>query len=29
VGPILGGILGSAAYDYGIRRFLPATDPRD
>jgi len=23
VGPILGGILGSAAYDYGIRRFLP------
>jgi glycerol uptake facilitator protein len=24
VGPILGGILGSAAYDYGIRRFLPA-----
>ncbi len=24
VGPILGGILGAAAYDYGIRRFLPA-----
>ena len=23
VGPILGGIIGSAAYDYGIRRFLP------
>src|SRR6202789_3033924 len=23
VGPILGGILGSAAYDFGIRRFLP------
>jgi glycerol uptake facilitator protein len=23
VGPILGGILGSAAYDYGIRKFLP------
>jgi glycerol uptake facilitator protein len=23
VGPILGGILGSAAYDYAIRRFLP------
>lgn len=23
VGPILGGILGSAAYDYGIRRYLP------
>ena len=23
VGPILGGILGSAAYDYGIRQFLP------
>jgi glycerol uptake facilitator protein len=23
VGPILGGILGAAAYDYGIRRFLP------
>jgi len=23
VGPIIGGILGSAAYDYGIRRFLP------
>jgi glycerol uptake facilitator protein len=23
VGPILGGILGSATYDYGIRRFLP------
>lgn len=24
VGPILGGIIGSAAYDYGLRRFLPA-----
>ena len=24
VGPILGGIIGTAAYDYGIRRFLPA-----
>ena len=23
LGPILGGILGSATYDYGIRRFLP------
>ncbi|MGD1068641.1 MAG: MIP/aquaporin family protein [Bryobacteraceae bacterium] len=23
VGPILGGILGAASYDYGIRRFLP------
>jgi glycerol uptake facilitator protein len=23
VGPILGGVLGAAAYDYGIRRFLP------
>jgi glycerol uptake facilitator protein len=23
VGPILGGILGSAAYDFGIRKFLP------
>lgn len=23
VGPILGGIIGSAAYDFGIRRFLP------
>ncbi len=23
VGPILGGILGAAAYDFGIRRFLP------
>jgi glycerol uptake facilitator protein len=23
VGPVLGGILGSAAYDFGIRRFLP------
>jgi glycerol uptake facilitator protein len=23
VGPILGGIIGTAAYDYGIRRFLP------
>jgi glycerol uptake facilitator protein len=25
VGPILGGILGSAAYDFGIRKFLPKT----
>lgn len=24
VGPILGGIIGSAAYDFGLRRFLPA-----
>jgi len=24
VGPILGGIIGAAAYDFGIRRFLPA-----
>jgi glycerol uptake facilitator protein len=23
VGPLLGGIIGAAAYDYGIRRFLP------
>jgi len=23
VGPIIGGILGAAAYDYGVRRFLP------
>jgi glycerol uptake facilitator protein len=23
VGPIVGGILGAAAYDYGVRRFLP------
>lgn len=28
VGPILGGILGSAAYDYGIRRFLPVSNGR-
>jgi glycerol uptake facilitator protein len=28
VGPILGGILGAAAYDLGIRRFLPASSPR-
>jgi glycerol uptake facilitator protein len=25
VGPILGGIIGSAVYDYGIRRYLPKT----
>jgi glycerol uptake facilitator protein len=23
VGPLLGGIIGAAAYDFGIRRFLP------
>ena len=28
VGPILGGILGSAVYDYGIRRFLPLSSGR-
>ena len=28
VGPILGGILGAAAYDIGIRRFLPGAAPR-
>ncbi len=27
VGPILGGILGAAAYDYGVRRFLPEVKP--
>ena len=25
VGPILGGILGAAAYEYGVRRFLPSS----
>ena len=29
VGPILGGILGAASYDYGIRRFLPAVKSAD
>ena len=29
VGPILGGILGAAAYDYGIRRFLPPVKSSD
>jgi glycerol uptake facilitator protein len=27
VGPILGGILGAAAYDFGVRRFLPEGKP--
>jgi glycerol uptake facilitator protein len=26
VGPILGGILGAAAYDWGVRRYLPLTE---
>jgi len=28
VGPIMGGIIGAAAYDWGVRRFLPAPAPR-
>ena len=29
VGPILGGILGAAAYDFGIRRFLPRANSEE
>jgi glycerol uptake facilitator protein len=27
VGPILGGLMGAAAYEYGVRPFLPAAEP--
>jgi glycerol uptake facilitator protein len=29
VGPILGGIIGAAAYDWGVRRYLPPLTPGD
>jgi hypothetical protein len=25
VGPLIGGLIGAAAYDFGVRRFLPAS----